>query len=656
MMASLFAGVSGLRNHQTKMNVIGDNIANVNTIGYKAGRVTFQESLVQTYKGAGRPSEIRGGTNPIQLGLGMQVGTIDNLFQQGGLETTGQITDLAIQGSGFFVLSNGSGRYYTRAGSFGFDANSNLVDPSTGLFVQGRMADSDGVIRTTTAIDNITMPFGQQDPARATTSISLGNNLNSVATDSAATLTSAGTTGIDTVSGVATNGAGGVHTLTIAGTQATNSTFTGSNVADDGTGNPGATLSGSMTLASLGVTDVSGFTLSIDNGTELGTVSGLTVNSTINDLITAINQISGVTAKLVGGEIVLTRDRAGSGVDYNIVSSTSSVTLNGSGVATAGNIVGVIFGVADGGTFTANNGTDHTFTCMDVFTPTGGAALDPEPLEIVVDETTGLATGISGLGGGGVEIESLNGLEAGTAIIETEDTTHATSITIYDSQGGQHTLTIDFLKSPTPNEWTWTASFAGEETILSGGSGTVQFNSNGSLQAFSFDGTATALTFNPNNGADIVEVNVDAGTTGGFDGLTGFASSHTAFVMSQDGYGLGILDSISIDNSGNISGIFTNGVTRILAQLILADFNNYAGLLKSGNSYYQASANSGQAIEGFAGETISGTISSGALESSSVDIAQEFTSMITAQRGFQANARIITTSDSMLDELVNLKR
>ena len=108
MMASLFAGVSGLKNHQVKMNVIGNNIANVNTIGFKAGRVNFQEALVQTTKGAGRPSSILGGTNPQQLGLGMQVGTIDNLFLQGGLETTGQITDLAIQGAGFFILSDGN--------------------------------------------------------------------------------------------------------------------------------------------------------------------------------------------------------------------------------------------------------------------------------------------------------------------------------------------------------------------------------------------------------------------------------------------------------------------------------------------------------------------------------------------------------------------
>ncbi|SYZ74269.1 putative Flagellar hook protein FlgE [Candidatus Zixiibacteriota bacterium] len=656
MMASLFAGVSGLRNHQTKMNVIGDNIANVNTIGFKAGRVTFQEALVQSYKGAGRPSSLNGGTNPVQLGLGMSVATIDNLFQQGGLETTGQITDLAIQGSGFFVLSNGTGRFYTRAGAFGFDANSNLVDPSTGMFVQGKMADADGNILSTATVGNITLPFGQQDPARATTRVNLGNNLNSVATESTATLQSSGTTNINTVSGTAINGAGGVHTLTLTGAQATNSTFTGTSVGDDGSGNPVVALSGNMTLGSLGVTDVTGFTLSRDNGAIVDTVSGLTLNSSINDLITAINQIDGIRAELVGGQIQLTREKAGSGTDYNITSSASSVTLNANGAATAGNIVGVVFGVADGSTLAANNGSNHSFVCNDVFTPTGGVALDPEMLDIEVDDNTGLATGIAGLGGGGVEISSLNGLSAGTSIINTADTTHSTSITVFDSQGGKHTMTIQFTKSVNPNEWTWSAAFTGNEIILGGGTGTVRFNQDGSLLSFGYNGGSTGLSFDPNNGAATVNLDINAGTAGRYDGLTGFASAHTASIMNQNGYGLGILDKISIDANGNISGIFTNGVSRVLAQIILADFNNHGGLLKAGRSLYQVSANSGQPIEGVAGETISGTLSSGALEASSVDIAQEFTNMITAQRGFQANARIITTSDNMLDELVNLKR
>ena len=657
MMASLYAGVSGLRNHQIRMNVIGNNVANVNTIGFKSGRVTFREALIQDYKGAGRPTDLSGGTNPVQMGLGMQVSTIDNLFQQGGLETTGQVTDLAIQGSGFFVLSDNSGVFYTRAGSFNFDAEANLVDPSNGLFVQGRMAASDGSIPISNPVGRITVPFGQQDPARATTEVIFGNNLNSMATESVATPLSTGTTGIDTVIGTAVNGAGGVHTLTISGTQATNSLFTGANVADDGTGAPGIALSENMTLSSLGVDDASGFQLSRDNGSMVDTVSGITIDSTIGDLISAINQLDDVRAELAGGEIQITKVRAGAGADYNIESSAATVTLDPvGGYATGGNIVGVIFGVADGATFVANNGTNHTFVCNDVFVPTGDVAQLPESLDIVIDEITGLAMGIDGLGIGGVEITAQGGLMAGTAAITTADTIHGTSMTVYDSQGGKHSLTIEFLKSVNTNEWNWTASFSGIETIVSGATGLVRFNQDGSLLDFRYDGGASSISFNPNNGAATSSVRVDPGTAGRYDGLTGFASPNTASIMEQDGYTVGILDKISIDQGGTIYGIFTNGVSRALAQILLADFNNQGGLLKAGSSLYQSSSNSGEPMIGVAGETISGAISSGALESSAVDISQEFTSMITAQRGFQANARIITTSDTMLDELVNLKR
>ncbi|MBU2626342.1 MAG: flagellar hook-basal body complex protein, partial [candidate division Zixibacteria bacterium] len=136
MLSSLFSGASGLQNHVVRMDVIGNNIANINTTGFKRSRTTFQEALIQTLRGAGRPSAITGGTNPIQRGLGMTVASIDNIFTQGGLETSGQITDLAIQGAGFFILSDGNQDFYSRAGSFGFDANSDMVNTANGLYVQ----------------------------------------------------------------------------------------------------------------------------------------------------------------------------------------------------------------------------------------------------------------------------------------------------------------------------------------------------------------------------------------------------------------------------------------------------------------------------------------------------------------------------------------
>jgi flagellar hook protein FlgE len=644
MMGSLYAGVSGLRNHQTKMNVIGNNIANVNTIGYKTGRVTFREALVQTVKGAGRPTAISGGTNPVQIGLGMNTATVDNIFQQGGLELTSQTTDLAIQGYGFFVLSDGSGNYYTRAGSFNFDANSYLVDPSSGFYVQGRMADSTGVIPSSATTGNIQLPFGQQDPPKETERIIFGNNIDSTATDASATLVSAGTTGIDAVLGKAFNGAGGTHTLTITGSQATRSTNTGTNI----TGSP---LNGNMTLADIGVTDPTGFSISVDGGTP-EEIMGLTLTSTINDLISALNAISGCEATLTAsGEVEVSRTKAGAGATYSI---QSSAAVNSGGDI---DIVAAVFGVADGATFTANNGTDHSFSCIDSFTSSGGVTYPSLNLNIVVNDETGLATGISGLGGSNdVTIRSFSGISAGTCVINTADTIHSTSITVYDSQGNKHTLTFDFIRTADFNEWRWEAGTLGTETIRGGGSGRLTFNPDGSLLAFEFDGAATRLNIDPNNGASTMSITVDAGTAGAYDGLTSFGSSHTASILQQDGYGLGILDRITIDYAGNINGVFTNGISRVLAQIYLADFNNRAGLLKAGQSLFQESANSGPAIEGVAGQTISGMISSGALESSAVDIAQEFTSMITTQRGFQANSRIITTSDEMLEELVNIKR
>jgi flagellar hook protein FlgE len=655
MMSSLFSGVSGLRNHQVRMNVIGNNIANVNTTGFKSGRVTFQDALVQTLKGAGRPSEISGGTNPVQIGLGMKVGTVDTLFTQGGLETTGQITDLAIQGSGFFILSDGQGEYFTRAGAFGVDAESFLVDPATGMKVQGRMADATGRIPALATIGDITLPFGQQDPANATGEVVLANNLDSDATDSEVVTgsTNYGVTNIDTIFGTARNGAGGHHDIVISDNggngQAVNSTFTGGNLY--------GSMTGTSTLADMGVDDVTGFSITVD-GSNTYQILGLDTNSTVNDVVSAIDTLAGIDCRLDttdpnNNQIIITRSYAGNGGDFNVQTSASVATD-----AANGNIVNRLFGIADTGVAIANNGQDHTFTAIDTFTPTGKPPEAGVALTILLNDN-GYAYALDGAGGGDINISAENapnGFSAGTVSFETEPTQHSTSIITYDSQGGKHTTIFTFTKTTTQNLWDWNVSLPNGETILEGGSGTVRFNQDGSLLSFDYNGGATAIRYDPNTGAEIVDVSVDAGDTSGFSGLTGFNSAFTASAIQQDGYAMGILEKIGFDAAGTISGIFSNGVSRVLAQLTLADFNNKTGLLKSGGNVYQVSANSGSAIHGTAGETISGAISSGALESSNVDIAMEFTNMITAQRGFQANARVITTSDNMLDELVNLKR
>ncbi len=648
MMASLYAGVSGLKNHQVKMNVIGNNIANINTVGFKASRVNFQEALVQTFKGAGRPSAVTGGTNPVQLGLGMEVASIDTLFQQGGLETTGQILDLAIQGSGFFILGDANdNRFYTRAGAFGLDSDATLVDPATGLYVLGKMADSDGNIPSLATTGKITLPFGQQDPAQATTQIDIASNLDASASDSRASLIDAGGSNVLLASGTTIDGVGGTHRIAITGAQATNDSFTGALTG----------LSGGQTLGSLGVTDFTDFTITIDGG-RTESVAGLNADTTVEEFVSALDQLAGISAELdPSGAITISRDRAGDHSSYNFTTSGSTV----------GGVLDVLLlgGAAAGTQVASAGGTDTTLSAIDTFTPDegSGAAAGPftNQLGLVIDEQTGLVTGLSGLGDGGVEITAGNAGISATAgndlVIDTAPTTHTASITTYDSQGGKHTLSIEFFKSAVPNRWEWNISTLGNETVQAGGSGYAQFNADGSLNTFAYNGGNESVLINPNNGAENMEINIDAGTAFGYDGLTQFASgSHTAAIVRQDGYGVGLLEKIAIDKAGNISGIFSNGVTRVLAQVVMADFFNQSGLRKAGKSQFQESANSGNAVEGVAGETISGQIFSGALETSSVDIAQEFTSMITAQRGFQANARVITTSDNMLDELVNIKR
>src|SRR5690242_18506825 len=179
MLRSLSSAVAGLRNQQTRMDVIGNNVSNVNTVAFKAGRVTFKEGFAQMVSSATRPGESgEGGINPMQVGLGSQIGSMETLFTQGNLESTGQNTDLAIQGSSFFVVKNGEDTFYTRAGNFSVDANGNLVSGVNGAAVQGRTA-VDG--KLTSTVGNLEIPFGQIAKANATTKVMLSGNLDASA-------------------------------------------------------------------------------------------------------------------------------------------------------------------------------------------------------------------------------------------------------------------------------------------------------------------------------------------------------------------------------------------------------------------------------------------------------------------------------------------
>lgn len=222
-----------------------------------------------------------------------------------------------------------------------------------------------------------------------------------------------------------------------------------------------------------------------------------------------------------------------------------------------------------------------------------------------------------------------------------------TSIEVRDSQGTAHAINMTFTKTAV-NEWGWEAT---GPAGISGGTGTITFDAYGLLAGV----TGGPIEFTP-VGADTVSITPDFGTIGTADGVTQFAANSTVAAVYQDGYATGNLQSISISDNGVLTGFFSNGLNRRLAQIAICVFNNPEGLVKVGDSMYRISNNSGEPLVGTSGSGNRGVVTAGTLEMSNVDLAQEFTNMIIAERGFQANSRIITSADQMLQDLVNIKR
>jgi len=634
MMRSLYSGISSLRNFQARMDIIGNNIANVNTVAFKGSRITFSDVISQTLAGATPPSDQMGGTNPMQVGLGMGIAGVDTKFAQGSLESTGINTDLAIQGDGFFLLTDGKNELYTRAGTFNLDAEGNLVYGPNGYKVLGYTGSTQTGELDTFSTRAIQIPLGRRSPAKATSEVTLYGNLDPNLTKSLATLADAGSTGITNLSGTARDGVGGSHQIVIAGANATRSQasglLAGMNLSD--------------TLSSHGVTDASGISITVD-GDRTVVLSGLTADSSVGSLINAINsQVDGVHAELdVNGALSIRRNFYGAG-------ATNNVSISDTGT---GDLVRNLMD-ADG-VFDANNGTASTLTAVDNFTPTGAAAPIQNVLELTVDAQTGLTTGITGLGGGGITVNASSGLAAGTAIVNTADTTTTNSIYVYDSLGNIHNLTVTYSRTENPFVWKWSAAVPEPASLIEGGSGTLTFRDDGSIAGLAYNGGAEALSFNPANGAQTVKLGFNAGTFGGFDGMTQTAGETTAAAIGQNGYAVGTLLGMEIDSDGNIVGTFSNGTNQTLAQVLLANFSNPQGLERVGENLFQRTMNSGDIRIGDA-EAAGSQISSGYLEMSNVDLSQEFTDMIITQRAFQAASRVITTSDQLLQELVNLKR
>lgn len=548
-LSSMAAAVSGLKAAQTALSVIGDNLANLNTPGFKSSRTTFSDQFAQTLRSAQAPGNGLGGKNPVQIGSGTSVSSIDMDFTQGGLTPTGKPFDLAIEGEGFFILTDGVEDSYTRVGTFGLDQEDELVDSASGLKVKGINGSA------------INVPVNSTVPAKATTKINLSGNLSSTVSANAVNQVVESSAAY-TVAGPANAVAASLLNDLILNTT---DYVAGDKITVSGTETDGVPVNTTFIYGSGTGQD----------GTTLGDLQNFISNS-----------FGSATASIASGKIVITSDAPG---EQNNKLSLSIADPN-----------------------TGNTGATAFLTNAETVAGSGQA--------------------------------------------------HTTTASIFDSKGVQSSVTLTFEKT-ADDTWEVTPTMkAGTGTITDG---ITAINFNGTDGSFaSVTGTSTITVTYPDSTTQVITL--DFGQPNSFDGVNQFGGNGTVgsgnqtvgtvAQFRQDGNKAGFFSSASVNSDGKVITIFTNGTTRTVAQLQMATFSNPSGLSKIGGNRFVINASSGEPIFQTAGTGRVGRIIDGQLENSNVDLAQEFTSLITTQRSFQANARTITTTDEMLQELVNLVR
>ena len=650
MMMSMYSAVSGLKSQQTKLNVIGNNVANINTLGYKGQSVGFSDLLSQTISSAGAASGTRGGTNAKQIGLGSQVASISTNMSTGSSQYTGNDTDAALSGAGFFVVQGGgTGKYqFTRAGNFGVDVDGNLV--VNGMKVCGwnnYSVDGSGNVTYNTQSD--------------VTPINVFGTTTKTITKEA----------------VATNGA--IATGTLNATSSTGTTTSSSITAYNSTGAsvavPVTYTNQGMSLALTGALD-STTTTATDTATT--TFSVPTTTSGTNSSVVITFTPSG-TAGTYDWSYTVDGGASVTGGTYVIgAATTDTVTVDG-------NDVTVDFSALTGSTtssVTAGNlkstwgWNDGTNTGTIVFNPltgtitSGGTGATTVSIGGVSQPVSLYFSGLTGTGGAANAVTMVAGgqasgektvtvnkkimsPEATTAAtlsgnLDTSTTSATSTLTMYDSLGSAYEVKVKFTQTGT-NTWTWAAS-SNDTSISVGGSGTIVFNSAGTVASGSTGSILVATT----NGSDVISTQLNLSGIGQY--ATSSGTSNVS-VASIDGYDAGTLQDFSIGTDGIIMGAYSNGQKQPLGDVGLAVFTNPSGLEKIGENLYTTTVNSGDytgAVE--VGTGGAGGLTTGALEMSNVDLASEFSEMMITQRAYQANSKIITTSDTLLETLINMSR
>lgn len=557
MMRAMYSGVSGLKTHQTKMDVIGNNISNVNTVGFKASSTTFADIMYQTTSGATAATATTGGKNAMQIGLGVSTAaTKVSITSPGAAQSTGDALDIRLtngSSTNFFIVNNGTENLFTRAGSFYLDGAGNLAMTSTGYTVMGWQVDplTGDIRKDTVSALRIMQADNMTSAPEATTKANVSGLIDKNDTN-------------------VTSDAGYVRTLSF--------------------------------FDNLGYSYTAKFAYKAVD-TDAGTYSVELTNiydSDNNDILAEWLDKQGVDAagsdaldQIFGNDTTAVKSFSVS-KNYTLDNSTNPASI----------------------TYT-ENGTTYTMV----------TSADGAPV------TVGGELGYNFTDGAGKQtfrsIADIYGIDADTA---------ASGTLAVDTTTGMLNLTYD------------TTNY------------TLQFNTSDGTFRFIDSAGTTSVSLNMSLlGDNFEDISIDfshlLNQNHGGSSTAEFEKGAAEKATDGTGKKLGQLTRVSIDGTGKIYGSYDNGNTVLLGQIPVAQFANASGLESLGNNCYGTTLNSGD-FDGIGVEVTAdgGSMTTGQLEMSNVDLSEQFTDMITTQRGFQANSRIITTSDTLLEELVNLKR
>lgn len=592
---AFYTALSGLDVNSRNLDVIGNNIANVNTAAYKASRAVFAPEFSTGLNFGTPPSTSSGGTNPLQVGLGTRFEGVQRNFNNGAVQTTGIATNLALEGTGFFVVEEDGVRSFTRSGAFTLNRDNELVDQSGG-FVQGYGVDA-GFNIVPNVLEAVTIPLGTLTVAEASRNVYFAGNMNAsgpLSTGGSVHQSRTFYTGL-------TGGAGSPPDLATTATGLEDLTVAGNNLyIDDGAGGSYLAIEGgTSTVLTLAGVEKSGKDMGshtfafVATQAEADALDADDWGTTLSDYADFVDEVLGLDSTSILG-----------------------TDLGGSATITGGALV-----------ITGNEGTAQSLTMETADMLAGNL-------------TNGIAQPF-----------------VMTKIRDGDGESVRTSFVAYDSLGTPLGVDLTFTKQSVTAGGGTTWEFIAETEDTDSldrvvGLGLVEFDSNGNFVST----TNNSFSLQRDNGA-VTPLTIAMEFSSDTDSIFSLSDTgSTLAAVRQDGFPIGTLDEFSIGQDGMITGAFTNGLTRTLGQVAIATFGNEQGLIDSGGGRFRTGPSSGDPIIHAPGQFGSGKMIGGALELSNVDLAGEFVNLITSSTGFSAASRVITTTDQLIQQLLSISR